>query len=225
MPVTKTCAWCGKSYRVKPSHVERSRFCSLACRVAEHSHDSEARICGICGKHYTVPAHKIRQNWGRVCSRTCDGIARQMTIAKLKANVDITPDGHHLWQGRLDANGYPRSVMKYQDIHVHREILRDKLAQQGIPLGDQVARHTCRYRHCIRAEHLEPGTQQQNKADELRDGTRRSKLDETDIPAILAKREAGYTLKELGDEYGVSDETIRAIVTGRTWKHVPRKRV
>lgn len=48
----------------------------------------------------------------------------------------------------------------------------------------------------------------------------RAKLTEDDVRAIRRQRGAGSTLKWLADTYGLSQGTITALLSGRTWKHV-----
>lgn len=53
-------------------------------------------------------------------------------------------------------------------------------------------------------------------------GSRRksAKLTEQDVVAIRHKRACGVKLKALADEFGVSEPTIKALLYGRSWKHL-----
>jgi very-short-patch-repair endonuclease len=77
--VEKICETCGKPYFVRPSSVQRSRFCSVLCRVGftrtltgdkRYNHKGKVlRTCEVCGTQKTVkPAHADRF---RACSRRC----------------------------------------------------------------------------------------------------------------------------------------------------------
>jgi hypothetical protein len=46
-------------------------------------------------------------------------------------------------------------------------------------------------------------------------------LAEADIPGIRAEYRAGFNYKEIADARGVSHETVRHVLTGETWSHVP----
>ena len=48
-----------------------------------------------------------------------------------------------------------------------------------------------------------------------------AKLTELSVLLIRARRAEGWTEARLGHEFGVSQGTIHAIVTGATWAHMP----
>lgn len=47
-----------------------------------------------------------------------------------------------------------------------------------------------------------------------------AKLTEADIPIIRQMHGEGRSLKEIAERFGVTQQNIRAVVTGKTWKHV-----
>ena len=49
----------------------------------------------------------------------------------------------------------------------------------------------------------------------------RAKLTAEQVRAIRRLRGQGWTLRRLAAEFGVSDHAVRAILDGRTWKHLP----
>lgn len=51
------CERCGKAFRVKPSRVAQTRFCSKACFYANRSQGTISKTCAHCGKPFT------RKNW------------------------------------------------------------------------------------------------------------------------------------------------------------------
>jgi hypothetical protein len=46
-------------------------------------------------------------------------------------------------------------------------------------------------------------------------------LTEADIPDIRAQYRAGFRYHELAEEYGVDPETVRNVLVGNTWSHIP----
>lgn len=124
------------------------------------------------------------------------------------------------------SNGYPRFRFMGRMQMAHRVLYA--LVKGPIPEG-MVVRHTCDNSRCINPEHLVLGTQRENMADRERRG-RNGNMGEKSPWARLTAEEVvsireryaagGITLKELGLMHGVSQNTIHAIVTGFSWKHV-----
>jgi hypothetical protein len=50
--------------------------------------------------------------------------------------------------------------------------------------------------------------------------TKINKLTEVQIPVIRAAYKNGATISALSKQYDVTRPTIRAVVTGKTWRHV-----
>jgi hypothetical protein len=50
---------------------------------------------------------------------------------------------------------------------------------------------------------------------------RYARLNSQDIPIIREHYRAGVTYTEIADRLGVSSETVRLVLVGRTWSHVP----
>lgn len=75
--------------------------------------------------------------------------------------------------------------------------------------------------------HLRYGTPKENSADELRDGTRRrgeemaaAKLTETIVREARLRQLAGTSIRQLAEEYHVSESGMHQAVSGLTWGHV-----
>jgi hypothetical protein len=71
------------------------------------------------------------------------------------------------------------------------------------------------------------GTYAENEADKFIHGTRvrgsaaaRSKLREEQVVEIRSERSAGVPIRQLAAHHGVSHQTIRAVVSGNTWRHL-----
>jgi hypothetical protein len=71
------------------------------------------------------------------------------------------------------------------------------------------------------ARNLRWGTYSENEEDKLRHGTRaRGSAARDQVLEIRRKRSEGVSIGELAALYGVSHQTIEAIVTGKTWRHL-----
>lgn len=88
-------------------------------------------------------------------------------------------------------------------------------------------RHKCMVKLCVKKEHLEMGTQQQNMDDKVRDHTQPQ--GETHYAATISEELArqikftpsnGQTRQERADGFGVSYAIVADIDLGRTWKHL-----
>ena len=90
--------------------------------------------------------------------------------------------------------------------------------------------HTCGngMQGCVRLGHLYHGTAADNNRDRDLDGntlrgesSANAKLTEEDVRSIRARYRPGRGNRQaLADEFGVGGTTIRAVVTGQTWRHI-----
>lgn len=94
-----------------------------------------------------------------------------------------------------------------------------------VPEG-MVVRHKCDNGACINPEHLELGTDQDNKNDMVKRG-RSNKGDKhhnttiTEEIAYFIKNDIEHTAQELSDKFGVNIRQIMRIRSGERWSHVP----
>jgi hypothetical protein len=131
-------------------------------------------------------------------------------------------DACWLWTGGISVLGYGQFNLQKKSYKAHR--FSWLLAGNTIPEG-HVVRHTCRNRHCVNPGHLENGTQKQNIADMVRDGTApignkhgRSKLTDDEVRAIRARHTENQ--RKLAKEFGVCQATITNIILRQRWKHL-----
>jgi len=91
----------------------------------------------------------------------------------------ILVDGHLLWGGTLDGDGYGRLHVEGKTPPVHRTVW--EIVYGPIPPGIQV-NHLCDTPPCIEPEHLYLGTQSDNMYDRVRAG-RHANSNKTHCPA------------------------------------------
>lgn len=127
-----------------------------------------------------------------------------------------------LWTGSCNRDGYGGFRVEEKTIGAHR--VSWLLAGNTIPDG-LVVRHKCLSKNCVNPEHLETGTKKENSDDRLRDGTHQFgernpsvKLTAEQVLQIRARSTENQRL--LGEEFGVSRETISKIILRKTWSHL-----
>jgi hypothetical protein len=97
---------------------------------------------------------------------------------------------------------------------------------QPVPDGMFIL-HRCDEKRCVRPSHLWLGTAAENSADMAAKGRsthgRRNsttRLAEHDVRYIRAAYAEGVTQRELARELAIGQQTVSAIITGRTWRRV-----
>ena len=172
------------------------------------------RARGWCNKHW--------ERWSKhgdpLAGRTFDGVP----LAHYYATVDTMTDDCILWPYGLNGTGYAQVMLDGEHVTLHA--LACEQFHDPRPAGMEVL-HSCRNRDCYNPRHLRWGTRQENSADTLRDGTRargemihQSKLTREQVLEIRTSYAAGGVLqRELGDEYGVAQQTIGRIVRRTEW--------
>ena len=131
------------------------------------------------------------------------------------------------WAGCIDPFGYGHICFKSGKVHIQKAHRFAYLLHVGdIPKGKMVL-HTCDNRRCVNPDHLYVGTQSNNMKD-MWNRERRprntgeanglSKLTEKQVREIKGMNHV--TAVNLGRMYNVSEHTISAIRTGRSWSHV-----
>ena len=78
---------------------------------------------------------------------------------RFESYVEVQPDGCHLWTGYVQ-HGYGVFSVSGSPYKAHR--VRFAVARGSNPPNDQALDHLCRVRHCVRPDHLELVTWEEN---------------------------------------------------------------
>lgn len=133
------------------------------------------------------------------------------------------PDECWIWARTTDRDGYGRFWAQKMDLRAHR--ISFWMHHGETPEGMCVC-HRCDNPRCVNPAHLFLGSIVENRMDcvHKRRNTKGSamhtaKLKEEDIPVIRDRKRSGARSVELAMEYGVSNSTIKRIVSGSMWRH------
>lgn len=139
-------------------------------------------------------------------------------------------DSCWLWTGTIQMpNGYgviSESGKKGRRWYAHRYSYT--LNKGAIPDG-MIVCHRCDNRPCVNPDHLFLGTCRVNMQDAVAkermtrgEDCHSARLTENDVVELRSRFAlGGCTYKGAAREYGVTDQTIKYAVIGRTWSHVP----
>jgi hypothetical protein len=123
-------------------------------------------------------------------------------------------------------SGYGRVKYKSKAYSAHRIILENVQKPLDTTLK---ALHSCDNPSCVKLEHLRWGSQKDNTADAINRGryvkmigstNGRAKLTDKLVLEIKELYQSGKTQRQIGDLFGMSNQMISNIVTGKSWKHL-----
>jgi hypothetical protein len=134
-------------------------------------------------------------------------------IRLLSKAEPITSTGCLEWQASKSGDGYGRFWFEGRMQNAHRISLELHTGER-IPDGMMVL-HRCDNKTCINPEHLTIGTHADNMRDRHAKRRFSRKLSDVDVAAIRAAPSARQ--KDLARAYGVSQQQISHIKTGRQW--------
>lgn len=190
---TKKCLRCKQELPLSEFNKNRSRL---------DGHDVYCRVC---------VAQKAQEYKAKPPALTAKYVRDFMK------NVRIVDGGCWEWTAATLPSGYGR--FKFGTIqYAHRfsfYIFNGDLCE-----GMEVC-HTCDNPKCVNPAHLWQGTKSDNMRDAATKGrTNTVKLSPDDVRSIRNLHNLKYSSDEIAQRYGVTAETIWAIVSRRTWDHI-----
>jgi hypothetical protein len=163
-----------------------------------------------------------RQGWGGHM-RKCPVTAIDLFWLRVDKSAS---NGCWHWTGAITSDGY--GSIRIKRVHVQPHRLSYELSKGPIPSGLHVL-HTCDNPRCVNPEHLFLGTHRDNMADRVRKGRVANGCNKvTAEQALSIMREykrsnlCRSNAQELARKYGITSNSITAIVFGRSWKHLHR---
>lgn len=190
-----------------PAKVGREPSEQLICTV--EGCDRAVRAGWLCNRHYEN--QRLRG----------DPVPRRDKPATERLRFEVTEAGCWEFTGKRNDDGYGVvSVTRAGVVGVRAHRLAYETWVGPIPNG-LVVMHACDNPPCINPDHLSVGTHGDNMADMMAKGRsgRRGvgRVNEAMVHEIRAGARVGRTSIEMGNEFGLSRQAVRDIVTGRTW--------
>lgn len=142
------------------------------------------------------------------------------------------PNGCWEWTGAVQSGGYGSVQHEGKVQTAHR--VAYQLFIGSIPKGAWIL-HSCDNRRCVNPEHLIAGTPARNTKEALErkrmipvkhhrgEATPNSKLTEAQVLEVRDLYDQGWSCKDIGESYGVNEQTIRLIGQRKNWSHVKEK--
>lgn len=233
--VEQQCALCGRVFLVRVDTIRgnQGRYCSRHCANQAKRVGTVAQ-CERCGTAMIVRPCDVRHGQ-RFCGKACYVAAVRETPPESRfwpnVNREGPPPAHlphlgpcALWLGDLSTHGYGRFSVGGKHIQAH--VYAWELANGPVPDGLCVL-HRCDVRACVRVEHLFLGTRAENSADMA--AKRRStwgernpmaKLTDDAVRAIRERYASGMTMREAAESFGTTEDNVRHIVLGKSWRHL-----
>jgi len=190
--------------------------------------------CG-CGQP-TAIAKKPNRRYGHLKGKPVRWVNGHNTSRPLadrfwkKVDLSVGLDACCLFSGSIDSGGYGQISVNGRTVGAH--VVSWDLSHPGepIPPGQWVL-HRCDVRVCVRPDHLFLGPPPANVADMVAKGRQAhgerqgsAKLTEAQVREIRrVHAEEGLGYHRLASRFSVGKTTVRAIILGRTWKHLAAK--
>ena len=171
-------------------------------------------ICPVCGK-------TITQRQRKHCSMACANRSRALSVDACFWSRVRKTDTCWLWTGPKGKYG----MMSFQGRSIGAHRFSYELHNGPIPDGMSVC-HRCDTPLCVNPAHLFFGTIADNAHDRTGKGRDArgerggmAKLTDADVADIRARYTSGQG-QVLADEFGITRQTVRRIVTHQGWKHI-----
>jgi hypothetical protein len=134
------------------------------------------------------------------------------------------------WQGALDSYGYGTFNFQYEPKR-RKGILSHRISYfltHGNLPDHLLVCHHCDNTKCVNPQHLFLGTHNDNRHDSIKknrhcrgEGQHAHKLTEKQVIQVRQFYQEGMTYAAIGEKFGMTKTGIWAVVSGKTWKHVP----
>lgn len=127
MPVEVKCAWCGNSFKIKPSKVKERNFCNRECYHQHKARNQIKTVCFRCGKPVVKPPSKASER--SFCSPQCNmkTMNEELNPDRMTVPVRLKIRNSRLNKGKGD------SYEKTFGEHTHRWVAELKLARKLKP--------------------------------------------------------------------------------------------
>lgn len=176
------------------------------------------RSLGWCHKHYT----RNRKYGNPLRLLTTEPVEFGALLRWIRDNAGHTGSTCLDWPFRRDRNGYGCNIVwNGRQTSAHRIMCMIVNGNPPTPLHH--AAHSCGKGHlgCVHPQHLRWATRTENSADMLVHNTRlrgeRIGSAKLSTAQVLAIRAADGTLRAIAASYGVANQTIFDIKSGRRW--------
>jgi hypothetical protein len=235
----KDCLICNKPVLVRHiSRLERTKYCSVGCRIESIKKEKVEIICIQCKAVYLAyPSNKERI----FCSSKCRydwqasgswplAFYKNATKEQLHTRLSeycnrytIKKDGCWEWTGTKDKDGYGSVNLDLKNIkRAHRASWI--LYNGEIPKGILVCHH-CDNPSCTNPEHLFLGTAKDNTNDMInkkrrKQGTRLKNFQVTEIKKLLETKKA---TNQIATMFNVCRATIDNIKYKKAWTNLPKE--
>lgn len=143
------------------------------------------------------------------------------------------PEGYHvpgecwIWQGRA-AGRTAHGQMRLAGAPTEEAHRLSWYAWTGTLPSDEYLLHACDVGMCVRPNHMRLGSHQENMEDRCERGRTCKGADhyatcltEEKVKEIRLRATWGHNNSTIAEEFGQTTQTIRRIVNGDTWAHVP----
>lgn len=148
-------------------------------------------------------------------------MTRRTPVARFWPNVDKSGDCW-LWTASVNLGGYGLFWNGERTVSAHR--FAYELEHGPIPEGLDLLHTTCDNTRCVRASHMELGTQADNAADMVRKHRQgkypRRKLTPDDVRLVRVLCDWGCDPRWIGEQVGILWREVFRIKSRTTWKDV-----
>ena len=188
------------------------------------------KVTIICFKHGPFSKRPSEHTTAKKGCPVCayGGTPKERFWDKVNKNgikVNHMPDRCWEWTAYIMPAGYGRFGASHDDICLAHVFSYE--SANGLIERDENGKrklwvlHMCDNRACVNPNHLFLGTDTDNMQDAAKKGRLPSKLTPEKVSALRTLHATGeYTYKELSRMFGVQTQTIRQVLSGRTWVHV-----